>query len=75
MNERLNLQHECIPDIDGMPSSALLTRRQVSSISGFSDITLKVWARKGKGPKITRVEGHPRFRVDDLRHWLSGQAA
>jgi hypothetical protein len=62
-------------DIDHLPASALLTRAQVAEASGFAVMTLKLWARKGKGPKITRIEGLPRFRVQDVRAWMRGDEA
>ena len=58
-----------------MRCRALLTRAQVADVSGFAPITLKMWAPQGKGPKITRIEGLPRFRVGDVRACLKGQAA
>ncbi|MGM0583866.1 MAG: helix-turn-helix transcriptional regulator [Pseudomonadota bacterium] len=63
------------PDIDKLPDAALLTRQQVSLLTGFAEITLKKWAAKGQGPKVTRVEGLPRFKVADVRAWLDGEAA
>ena len=62
-----------VPNLDGLPSSALLTRGQVSALSGFADITLKKWARSARGPKITRVEGRPRYRAADVSAWLNAQ--
>lgn len=60
-------------DIDALPPSALLTRAQVAQVSGFAVVTLKLWATQGKGPKITRVEGLPRFRAQDVRSWMGGE--
>ncbi|TXN20388.1 hypothetical protein [Methylobacterium sp. WL9] len=59
-----------IPDIERLPDSALLTRRQLSDLSNFALITLKVWAKSGRGPRITVVEGRPRYRVRDVREWM-----
>jgi predicted site-specific integrase-resolvase len=58
------------PDIERLPDSALLTRRQLSELSSFALITLKVWAKNGRGPRITVVEGRPRYRVSDVRAWM-----
>lgn len=60
-------------DVASLPADALLTRKQVSVLTGFAIITLKHWAAEGKGPAIVRVEGRPRHRVGDVRAWLSGQ--
>lgn len=62
-------------DIDKLPDSVLLTRKQVQEISGFALITLKVWAKSGRGPKITWIEGRPRFRAADVRSWMRGNVA
>ena len=40
----------------------------------FFESTLKAWAAKSRGPKITRIEGTPRFRVADVRDWMGGAA-
>jgi predicted DNA-binding transcriptional regulator AlpA len=60
-------------DLSTLPADALLTRRQVADATGFSEITLKTWAAKSRGPKITRIEGMPRFRVADVRAWMGVQ--
>ncbi|TXN21539.1 DNA-binding protein [Methylobacterium sp. WL9] len=60
-----------IPDIQKLPDGALLTRRQLAEISSFKVITLKVWAKQGRGPKITRVENRPRYRAQDVREWMA----
>ena len=61
------------PDLDTLPEHALLTRAQVVQLSGFALPTFKLWARQGKGPKLVRVEGHPRYPAGDFRRWVSGQ--
>lgn len=64
-----------LPNIDELPPSALLTRAQLAKVSGFAEVTLKVWAAEGRGCPLTRVEGRPRYRVDHVRAWLRGEAA
>ena len=59
-----------VPDLSKLPPDALLTRDQVAALSGFAVVTLKVWAPKGRGPKITYLEGRPRFKVRDVREWM-----
>lgn len=63
-----------VPDLNSLPDHATLTRKQVAALTGFADITLRVWAGKGRGPKVTRLEGVPRYLVRDLRAWLEGDA-
>ena len=58
------------PDIAALPGDALLTRRQLSLISGFALQTLKAWPGLGRGPRIVTVEGRPRYRVADVREWM-----
>lgn len=65
---------QAVPDVDVLPASAILTRAQVSALTGFSLPTLKRYAASGRGPRITRIEGLPRYRVNDLRDWLRGAA-
>ncbi len=59
-----------VPDLDNLPGDALLTRRQTSLALSFAIPTLKAWAKKGRGPQITRVEGLPRYRVGDVKAWI-----
>jgi hypothetical protein len=61
---------EPMPDLAALPSDAVLTRRQMSALSGYKVQTFKKWAREGRGPAITSVEGRPRYRVADARTWL-----
>lgn len=62
-----------LPDIDSLPPSALLTRKQVAALTGFHPGTLKAWARDGRGPRLVRPGGAPRYRVGDLRDWIGGR--
>ncbi|CDX62883.1 hypothetical protein MPL3365_80051 [Mesorhizobium plurifarium] len=61
---------EPLPDLASLPSDAVLTRRQMSALSGYTVQAFKKWAREGRGPAITPVEGRPRYRVADARAWL-----
>ncbi|KEQ09101.1 hypothetical protein GV68_25395 [Pseudorhizobium pelagicum] len=58
------------PNLRAMPADALLSRRELSALSGYAIITLKIWAANNRGPRITRVEGRPRYRVEDVREWI-----
>lgn len=57
-------------DLSALPPDALLTRRQLSEVTGFGVQTFKNWAAHGRGPKIVRVENRPRHRVRDVRQWM-----
>ena len=59
-----------IPDIQVLPPDALLTRRQMAVLSGYTEQAFKKWAKEHRGPRITVVEGRPRYRVADARAWL-----
>ncbi|MDW5315503.1 hypothetical protein [Rhizobium sp. PL01] len=64
-----------IPDLDKLPADALLTIKQVSALSSFTEQALLKWAKNGKGPTVTRLEGRPRYRAADIRSWFSGSMA
>ena len=61
-----------IPDLARLPDDALLTRGQLAALTGFTDQAFKKWAREGRGPKITVVEGRPRTKVRHFREWVDG---
>lgn len=63
-----------IPDIRSLPADALLTRRQIAAISGYTEHAFRKWARLDRGPRITLIEGRPRYRVEDAQEWLRGAA-
>ncbi|MBV8849884.1 MAG: hypothetical protein JOZ16_09920 [Methylobacteriaceae bacterium] len=73
MRQRIH-QPKPIPDIDDLPDEALITRRQLSVLSGYAITTLKIWARAGRGPNITVVEGRPRYKAIDVRNWINAAA-
>ncbi|MER9579229.1 hypothetical protein NKI78_26980 [Mesorhizobium sp. M0400] len=58
------------PNLAVLPPDALLTRKQMSALSGFTEQAFKKWARERRGPHITVIEGRPRYRVADARAWL-----
>ncbi|MES2335198.1 MAG: hypothetical protein V4551_11055 [Pseudomonadota bacterium] len=62
-----------IPDLDTLPAHALLTRAQLQRLTGLANITLRVWSSQGRGPKLTRIEGNPRYMVRDVKAWLEGR--
>lgn len=60
------------PDIASLPDDALLTRAQLAALTGFTDQAFKKWAKEGRGPAITYVEGRPRTKVRHFREWVDG---
>lgn len=65
-----------VPALDSLQDDHLLTQAQLSELTGFARITFRVWAAKGLGPKITRINGHlPRYRAADVRAWLRADHA
>ena len=63
-----------LPDIARLPDDALLTRGQLAALTGFTEQAFKKWAREGRGPAITRIEGRPRTSVRDYRQWVNADA-
>jgi len=68
-------RREGFVDIGAMPPDALITQKQLAQICGFTVPALRKWARCGRGPRIVRIEGCPRYRVADVREWLRGDRA
>jgi hypothetical protein len=58
------------PDIETLPGAALITRKEVAAVTGFATVTLRLWAKKDRGPPVTFLEGRPRYRVRDVREWM-----
>ena len=61
-----------VPDLNELPDDALLTVAHVSAVSTFPVSTLKYWRGRGRGPRVTTIEGLPRYRAGDVRVWLNG---
>jgi predicted DNA-binding transcriptional regulator AlpA len=64
-----------VGDITTLPDLALLTPKQLAQVTGLALPTIKRWAALGKGPKITRIEGLPRYVARDVRAWIERSAA
>lgn len=60
-----------IPDLAALPGDAFITTKQLANLTGYAPLTVKGWRRHGRGPKVSIINGRPRFRVDDVRAWLS----
>ena len=52
----------------------LLSREEVAAYLRCSLPTLELWARNGEGPKVVRVGRGIRYRLSDLRAFVSGAA-
>lgn len=63
-----------LPNIDQLPDSALLTRRNLVELTGFCNGAFKKWARQGRGPRIVYIEGKPRTTVADFRTWIAASS-
>lgn len=50
--------------------NAMLTKRDLAQLTGFTRTSLDRWAAKGRGPRITRIEGFPRYRASDVLEWM-----
>jgi hypothetical protein len=60
-----------LPDLNTLPSHAVITRGQFCELVSIALPTAKLWAKQGRGPKVTYIEGRPRYLVGDLREWLA----
>jgi hypothetical protein len=61
-----------ISQLAGAPDEVLLTPNEVHALYGWAPVTLRLWHRQGRGPRQVRLEGRPRYRLGDLRAWISG---
>jgi len=59
-----------LPNLTILPPHAALDRQQVCAATGFALQTLKAWAAQGRGPRVTRIEGRPRYLVCDVLAWM-----
>lgn len=59
-----------VPDLSALPGEAYLTRNQLAALTGFSIPAFKLWSTQDRGPRITRIEGRPRYKVADVRAWI-----
>jgi hypothetical protein len=60
--------------LEGAPDETLISYADLSALSGFAVVTLRLWHGKKnkKLPRVRRIEGRPRFRLGDVRQWLKG---
>lgn len=60
--------------ISDAPDETVVTITEVAALSGYAPVTLRLWARTqpDRGPAQFRLEGRPRYRLGDVRAWLSG---
>lgn len=52
----------------------LFTRREAAEVLRRKAKTLSEWARDGRGPRITRLNGRPFYRRADLFTYINGGA-
>ena len=62
-----------LPDLSTLPDAAYVTRKQIAALTGFSIPAFKLWEGQARGPRVTRIEGRPRYQVADVRAWLAGE--
>ena len=43
----------------GAPDETLITPTELAALAGRSTVTLRTWAREGKGPKRLSIAGRP----------------
>ena len=63
-----------VVDLNALPDLACLTTKQLAVLTGFAEITLKTWRGQetGRGPRVTYIEGRPRYLVRNVKNWLMG---
>src|SRR4051794_39947916 len=75
LQNRRTFRAKPLPDLNTLPPTAALTRNQVCALSGFALPTLKQWARQGRGPRVTMIEGRPRYLASDVKAWMGVEVA
>lgn len=68
----LSRRREKLPSLSDLPDDAFLVRAQAMRYSNHSEAAYKKWAREGRGPEITYLEGRPRYQVGAFKRWLRG---
>lgn len=48
----------------------LLTTREVATLLGISEATMRFWRHKDRGPAFVRVGGAVRYRPQEVERWL-----
>lgn len=61
-----------ISQLAGAPDEVMLTPDEFHALYGVAPVTLRLWHRQGRGPRQTRIEGRPRYKLGDCRAWISG---
>lgn len=49
----------------------MLTRREAAEYLGMAEQTLAQWTWRGEGPPVYRYSRRVRYRLSDLRAWVS----
>ena len=59
--------------LESMPE--LMTRAELAAFTGLSHQTLAKWAMDGRGPTMTKLGTHCRYRRDHVQAWLDASSA
>lgn len=53
-----------------MPSTTLMTPKEVAELIGCHEVTLRRWRLEGKGPPFIQIVGTVKYRKEDIEEWL-----
>lgn len=56
-----------------MPPLELLTAQEVAKLVRVHVVTFQRWCRAGEGPPVTMLGRRPRYRADDVQHWVESR--
>ena len=71
---RVPTRADILVEIDGLPSSALLTCRQSAAYLGTSTGVLANWRSMRRGPRYHGAGDFVRYRRADLDEWIAQRA-
>jgi hypothetical protein len=57
-----------------LPDDVLITTKTASEWTRHPTRTFEKWRAEGRGPKFIRCERSIRYRIGDIRNWLSGNS-
>jgi predicted site-specific integrase-resolvase len=56
-----------------MKNEQMMTRKEVANYFNVKPQTVKQWQRFGKIKPYCRINGRPRYRLEDLQHLLTSK--
>jgi DNA-binding transcriptional regulator YiaG len=59
----------------GGAEDTIVESRDVASMLGICDATLRNWRRDGKGPEATYIDGGYIYLLSEVNGWMKAQAA